>query len=207
MIKINLLRVEGPSAKKTAIAFPIAQKLTVVCSLILLAAVLVIGWRYWSLGKQSAQIDIEIQNAQNEAARLRSIIAQVQQFEQRSAQLQQRVSLIEQLRRDQTGPVHMLDQISRALPPLLWLTALKQGTNPDEVLIDGLCTTLTGLSDFVVNLEQSGYFRRSVEIVSSETQTQPNQREELIRFSIRAIFQRPAAVATSGPPQPGKPGA
>ena len=35
-------------------------------------------------------------------------------------------ALIEQLRKDQTGPVHMLDQISRALPPMLWLTEMKQ---------------------------------------------------------------------------------
>ena len=77
------------------------------------------------------------------------MIQQVQQFEQRKAQLQQRVVLIEQLRKGQTGPVHMLDQISRALPPMLWLTELKQ-TGGNDVVIDGRCTTLTGLSDFVV---------------------------------------------------------
>ncbi len=118
------------------------------------------------------------------------------------------MSLIEQLRRDQTGPVHMLDQISRALPPMLWLTDLKQGANPDEVLIEGRCTTLTGLSDFVANLEQSGYFRKSVEIVSSQSETpQPTQRGELIRFGIKAIFQRPgsAPVPPATPPV-GKPG-
>jgi Tfp pilus assembly protein PilN len=138
------------------------------------------------------------------------VIAQVQQFEQRSAQLQQRVSLIEQLRRDQTGPVHMLDQISQALPPMLWLTNLKQGANPDEVMIEGRCTTLTGLSDFVANLERSGYFRKSVEIVSSQSEAQaPTQRGELIRFSIKALFQRPQSSAP-GPPTPppvGKPNA
>jgi Tfp pilus assembly protein PilN len=62
----------------------------------------------------------------------------------------------------------MLDQISRALPPMLWLTELKQdGT---DVIIDGKCTTLTGLSEFVSNLEASGYFKRSVEIVSTTTE-------------------------------------
>ena len=146
--------------------------------------------------------------AQNEAARLRTIIAQVRQFEQRSAQLQQRVSLIEQLRRDQTGPVHMLDQISQALPPMLWLTTLKQGTNPDEVMIEGRSTTLTGLSDFVANLEQSGYFRKSVEIVSSQSEAQgPTQRGELIKFSIKGIFQRPksSVPGSPAPPPVGKP--
>ena len=62
----------------------------------------------------------------------------------------------------------MLDQISQALPPMLWLTELKQvGT---DVVIDGNCTTLTGLSDFVANLEASGYFKRSIEIVSTTTE-------------------------------------
>ena len=42
--------------------------------------------------------------------------SEVEQFEAQKQQLQQRVSLIEQLRKGQTGPVHMLDQISRALP-------------------------------------------------------------------------------------------
>ena len=208
MIKINLLRVERQVAKKP-IGVRFAQKLTVACSLILLGAAVFIGWRYWSLAAQSAQLDTDIVNAQNEAARLRTIIAQVQQFEQRSAQLQQRVSLIEQLRRDQTGPVHMLDQISRALPPMLWLTDLKQGTNADEVMIQGRCTTLTGLSDFVGNLEQSGYFRKSVEIVSSQTEAPgAAQRGELIRFSIKAIFQRPSGPAPGPPATPpaAKPG-
>jgi len=207
MIRINLLRTERQPAKK-AIGFHFTQTLTVACSLILLLAALFVGWRYWSLGTQSAQLDTDIVTAQTEAARLRTLIAQVQQFEQRSAQLQQRVSLIEQLRRDQTGPVHMLDQISRALPPLLWLTELKQGANPDEVLIEGQCTTLTGLSDFVSNLEQSGYFRKSVEIVSSQTESLATQRGDLIRFSIKALFQRPSGSAPAPPATPavGKPG-
>ena len=169
MIRINLLSVERARAKK-GLGFDLGQKLIVACSLILVAAAIFVGWRYWTLDKESKRLSAEIASAESEAARLKSIIAEVQQFEQRSAQLRQRVSLIEQLRRDQTGPVHMLDQISRALPTMLWLTGVRQGADSNEVLIDGRCTTLTGLSDFVVNLEQSGYFRRSVEIVNSQTE-------------------------------------
>jgi Tfp pilus assembly protein PilN len=88
--------------------------------------------------------------------------------------------------------VHMLDQVSRALPPMLWLTELKQNDKvPGEVTIDGRCTTLTGLSDFVTNLEATGYFKKSVEIVSTVAEPMPQANGELIRFSIRAVFQRP----------------
>jgi type IV pilus assembly protein PilN len=188
MIKINLLATGRPVAKKRPV-MELGQKMTVVCGLILAAAVLVIGWRYWSLSTQSSRLDADIANAQKESARLHSIILQVQQFEQRRAQLQQRVALIEQLRKDQTGPVHMLDQISRALPPMLWLTELKQTPNANEVLIEGKCLTLTGLSDFVANLETSGYFKKSVDIVSTQSEPMPVPPGELVKFQVRAQFQ------------------
>jgi len=203
MIKINLLTVERQRAKKK-LGFDPGQKLIAACSLLLVAAVLFIGWRYWSLDQESKRLDTEIANAVTETARLKAILAEVQQFEQRSAQLGQRVSLIEQLRRDQTGPVHLLDQISRALPPLLWLTDVKQGINPDEVMIEGRCLTLTGLSDFVGNLEQSGYFKRSIEIVNTQTEAlaAASGPGELVRFSIRAQFQQPSAAASVEQPAP-----
>jgi type IV pilus assembly protein PilN len=202
MIKINLLAVERKAAKKR-IGFQAGQKITVGCTLILVGAALFIGWRYMSLNSDSARLDEEIASAQQETARLSSIITQVQQFEQRKAQLQQRVALIEQLRRDQTGPVHMLDQISRALPPMLWLTNLKQGVSPAEVIIDGRSTTYTGLSDFVANLEGSGYFRRGIEIVNTQTETVTAASAELIRFSIKAQFQPPGGAASPAPGAPG----
>jgi type IV pilus assembly protein PilN len=205
MIKINLLAAERRAVKKK-LPFQAGQKLTVMCSLILVVAGLLIGWRYWDLGRESARIDQDISSAQNETARLHSIIQQVQQFEQRRAQLQQRVALIEELRKNQTGPVHMLDQISRALPSMLWLTNVKQAADPNEVVIDGRATSLTSLSDFVANLEASGYFKRSVEIVSTQTEPIAGPSGELIRFSVRAIFQVPGAKPPAGAPAPARKG-
>jgi type IV pilus assembly protein PilN len=198
MIRINLLAAERDRAKKKAVTLgTTGQKLAIGCSLILVLAALFIGWRYWTVTRDSAELDKEIAAAQQETTRLHSIIQQVQQFEQRKAQLQQRVVLIEQLRSGQTGPVHMLDQISRALPAMLWLTELRQDPKADnDVLIDGRSTTLTGLSDFVANLEASGYFKRSIEIVTTTTETTTSPPGELIRFQIKAQFQQP------GPPKP-----
>jgi len=206
MIRINLLAAERDKKKKpTAVLGTTGQKMTVGCSLILVLAVAFIGWRYWSVTRDSNQIDAEINAAQQETVRLHSVIQQVQQFEQRKAQLQQRVVLIEQLRKGQTGPVHMLDQISRALPQMLWLTELKQSATGSDVVIEGKCTTLTGLSEFVSNLEASGYFKRSIEIVDTRTETAGTPPAELIRFIIKATFQQPgdaaapaAAVKTGG---------
>ncbi len=194
MIRINLLAAERATKKKKAVGLQVGQKLTIGCSLILVVAGLFIGWRYLAVTRASAQLDAEIAAAQQETTRLHSIIQQVQQFEQRKAQLQQRVVLIEQLRKGQTGPVHLLDQISRALPPMLWLTELKQAGTGSDVVIDGKCTTLTGISDFVSNLEASGYFKRSVEIVSTTTEPLSPPAGGLIKFTLRAVFQTPSDV-------------
>jgi type IV pilus assembly protein PilN len=194
VIRINLLPRER-QVKKVAAPLAAGQKLTIACSLILVVAAAGIGWRYWMLRRESAQLDGAIAVAQAETTRLHSIIQQVQQFEQQRAQLQQRVALIEQLRRDQTGPVHMLDQIGRALPPMVWLTRLQQGADANDVTIEGRGTTLTSLSDFVVNLEGSGYFRRSIEIVNTQTTPLRDEAGEIIQFTIRARFDQPEPVA------------
>jgi type IV pilus assembly protein PilN len=195
MIRINLLGVERKAAgpKRAPVTFQAGRQLTVACSAILIAAALFVGWRYWTLQKESAQIDKEISDAQQETLRLHAIILQVQQFEQQRAQLQQRVVLIEQLRKSQSGPVHMLDQISRALPPMLWLTEVKQ--SDESVLIDGRCMAVTSLADFVTSLEMSGYFKKSIDIVSSQTEPMAAPPGELVRFTIKATFQQPAEKA------------
>jgi type IV pilus assembly protein PilN len=190
MIRINLLAAERERSKRRA-KLQAGQKLTLACSLILVATGLGIGWWYWSLGKQSVRLDEEIAAAKVETQRLRSVIQQVQQFDQRKAQLQQRVALIEQLRQGQTGPVHMLDQISRSLPDGLWLTELKQ--QGAELTIDGRCTTLTALSDLVGNLSASGYFKNGVEILDSVVEPATLPAGELIRFSVKAQFSMPGA--------------
>ena len=202
MIKVNLLAAERQPATiaRKKITFAVGQKLTVACSLILVLTAAGIGWRFWSLRQYSAQLDVDIAAAQTETTRLHSIIEQVQQFEGRRAQLQQRVGLIEQLRRDQTGPVHLLDQISRSLPDMLWLTDLRQSPDGKHVTIEGRSTTLTGLSDFVVNLEKSGYFRRSVEIVSTESQTTPTG--DIVTFTVRGVFQQPGDPAAADASRP-----
>ena len=199
MIRINLLAAERDRAKKKAVTLgTVGQKLTIGCSLILVLGGLAIGWRYWTVNHDSAELDKEIAAAQQETTRLHSVIEQVQQFEQRKAQLQQRVVLIEQLRKGQTGPVHMLDQISRALPPMLWLTELKQ--TGAEIVIEGKCTSPIGVSDFVANLEASGYFRRSIDIVSTSSETLPQPPGELIKFSIKAVFQQPGDAKAPAAP-------
>ena len=196
MIRINLLSGERKTAK-TKIAFQAGQKITAACTLILVGAGLFIGWRYWSLNRESARLDQEIASAQGETARLQSIISQVQEFEQRRAQLQERVALIAQLRSGQRIPVQLLDQVSRSLPDMLWLTSMEQET--EQVTIEGRTTTLIALSDFVGNLADAELLQRPIEIVNSQVEpaagTGAQATPELIQFTVRAQINMPPGAA------------
>jgi type IV pilus assembly protein PilN len=189
MIRINLLQGEREKPRAARTAIPAGQRLTLIGSLILLGMGLFIGWWYLSLQNQTTRLDEEIALAQGETTRLAGVLAEVRQFEARRAQLAERVALIEQLRNGQTEPVHLLDEISLSLPDLLWLTDLTQ--KDGDITIDGRAITLAALSDFVGNLERSAYFRRPVEIVNSQVESQAQG--DMVRFSIKARFAAPGS--------------
>lgn len=201
MIRINLLAAERRAAKAASTGFQTAQKLTVIGSLILVLAALGIGWRYWALGQMVTTADRQLSEARREEQRLAEILKEVAAFDARRAQLQQRATLIDELRRGQSAPVHIVDQVSRALPEMTWLTGLRQ--QGFEVTIDGRCLSLTSLSDFIGNLEASRYFKRPVEILSSEVVAGEDGGPDTIRFSIRGSFQM-AGIEQLAVPEPTK---
>ena len=198
MIRINLLSVERERTKKSrGVVIPAAQRATIGASLILLSTVLGVGWWFWSLRQTSQQLDEDIARAEVQTQQLRSVLSQVQKFEARKAQLQQRVSLIEQLRSGQGAPVHVLDEISKSLPDRLWLTDMTQ--TGSDFSISGMTTSMSGVSDFIANLEATRWFKRPVEILDSQVQADAKA-GDLVKFSIKAAFQDPAAPAAPAVP-------
>jgi type IV pilus assembly protein PilN len=192
MIRINLLAVERTKAKKAKFVISPALRVTIGASVILIATVLGIGWWFMSLRETSAQIDVDIADAEGETAKLRTVLAQVQKFEARKAQLTQRVTLIEQLRRGQSAPVHVLDEISKSLPERLWLNELKQ--TGQEFTISGFAASMPTVADFVASLESTQWFKRPVELLDSQEQNDAKA-GELVRFSLKALLNDPEAPA------------
>jgi type IV pilus assembly protein PilN len=198
MIRINLLSVDRERTKR-GVLIPAAHRVTIAASLIVIGTFLFIGWWFWSLHQASARVDDDLAKGEREMQQLRSVLAQVQKFESSKAQLQQRVTLIEQLRRGQSGPVHMIDEIGKALPERLWLTDLTQ--KGDDVVLAGMTTSFTGLSDFVANLETSAWFKKPIDIVDSQVTTDAKT-GDIFKFSVKAVFNNPEA-----PPPPPAPAA
>ena len=179
MIRINLLAVDRPPpGRRFRFDLRLGDSTTLLSGLILLVAVGLIGLQFFAVRAESRALDDELTAARQEYQRLQELSERVQQFQDRREQLQLRVVLIENLRRDQVGPVQMLDQVSQNLPDSLWLTELRQEGN--ALVILGRAMTLTALSDFVANLELSGYFIPPVDLIDSQLEDQAEG--QVVRF-------------------------
>lgn len=189
MIRINLLAVERGPVKRAAL-IPAAHRVTIAAGVVLLVTVLGIGGWFWSLRRTSQQVDEDITRAETEIVQMRSVLVQVQKFDAQRAQLQQRVTLIEQLRRGQTAPVHVIDEIAKALPERTWLVEMVQ--KGSDVTLAGMTTSNMGVSDFVANLEASGWFKKPVDIIGTQTDSDPKT-GDLVKFEIRGTVNNPEA--------------
>jgi type IV pilus assembly protein PilN len=196
MIRINLLGVERQKVRKAAPWLDANSRATISCVVVFgLTAAGIGGW-YWSLTREAARLQTEIGVAQAEVARLAVVLAEVRRAEERRAQLQQRVSIIEDLRRGQSVPVQMLDHVSRSIPDLLWLTSLEQ--KDQAVNLEGRTTTLISLADFVANLGTNRLVAKPIDIVNSQVEGATNaQGVELIKFSVKAPLAQADAPKTA----------
>lgn len=162
MIRINLLTEARAAAsrKKTGLV-PTGARLN---NLILLGGVAVgilyIGVMALILTSRSRRLDEDIAKAQVEVARLKSIIEEVKGYELKKASLEAKIQLINNLKTNQRGPVRLMDEISRALPDLVWLTELTVAGN--QVTLKGRTLSPNAVATYLENIKKSPFFAEPV---------------------------------------------
>lgn len=161
MIKINLLAEGKRQVTRKAKAPAVALQRGDVSQWILLGGLLVglllsAGiWYYYQ--RIITQKDSEIAIAQEEVRQLEAIIKEVEQYKIQKAALEHKIGVISQLKANQRGPVHIMDQISRALPELLWLD--KMGVQGPVVTLSGRAFNTNAIANFIENLDKVPEFQ------------------------------------------------
>lgn len=162
MIRINLIS-EGkkPSAARAAglRAFNINQGNVATWTVVAAFLVVALGYGiYWLvLNRHLAGQREEIAELQETVAELEAIIAEVERFERQKAELQHKIDVITNLRNNQRGPVHIMDQVSRSLPDFLWLDRMDM--NASTVTLAGKAFTTSSVANFVENLDLVNEFQ------------------------------------------------
>lgn len=162
MIRINLLtEARGAAARKKSPFLPSGGRLN---NLILIGGVVVgilyIGIMALILTSRSKNLDEEIARAQEEVARLKSIIDEVKGYEDKKASLEAKIQLINNLKTNQKGPVRLMDEISKALPDLVWLSELT--VSGDQVSLKGRTLSPNAVATYLENLKKSPFFAEPV---------------------------------------------
>ncbi|HUK13563.1 MAG TPA: PilN domain-containing protein [Thermoanaerobaculaceae bacterium] len=169
MIKINLL-VEARAekvARAPLISLGAANLNNYILIGLIVVGLAVVGVRYWKLSSALNAVKADIATNQREYERLKPIIAEVENFKRRNAELKHKIDVIEQLKQNQNGPVRIMDEISKALPDLLWLTNMTLSGN--VVTLQGQALNENAVANFISNLSGSPFFAEpSLRIMSQD---------------------------------------
>src|SRR5688572_28563715 len=83
---------------------------------------LVLAGGYWLLKKRElSSKERQVAVRREETQKLEAIIKEVEDFQKRKESLEKRIALINNLKKNQKGPVRVMDRISQDLPDLVWL--------------------------------------------------------------------------------------
>jgi type IV pilus assembly protein PilN len=161
MIKINLL--SSQKAKKTRKKIEIQSQL-ILASVALSVVILICGYVWILLNEKVDHIQTEQAKLKTELVVLKAKVKEVENYERDKKVVEEKIKVIEQLRKKQSVPVLLLDEVSKSLPERVWLMSLtEQGGMVD---LDGKATTNSEIVDFINNLKKSSLFK-DVQILES----------------------------------------
>jgi type IV pilus assembly protein PilN len=151
-------------------------------------AAIVVQWL--SMTRQLGQLDEEINQLTAEKNRLAPIILEVQKYQAKLAELEEKEKLIERLKSEREGPVRILDALSSELPDFVWLTKLTQAG--PQVTIDGMAASYVSIADYIRKLEDNEWFQ-NVELIDAKVDQREEQ--EFTQFQLRTQIISPNAPA------------
>jgi len=158
MIRINLLAERKQKKQKKAEIPVTGEQKTGMAFLTLLAittgtAILVMALVVFFLKMKVADLKSEYGANQGKIVEFKKKIDEVNKFEALNKAIQQKSSLIENLKKNQSVPVRLLDDISNLLPDGIWLSAVAY--NNPQVTIEGIGFTNMDVVAFVDNLKKA----------------------------------------------------
>ncbi len=164
MIKINLLSEGRPKVTRPragpALGSLMSEPANLWLIIVLVLGLLIIAGRYFLLQSESSSKAAEITEVQKEVDELMPIIREVDQFEIRKAELEHKIEVINTLKGNQRGPVEIMDQISRALPEMLWLSRMTAKGN--SITLNGQAFNTNAVANLLDNLDQVEEFAEPV---------------------------------------------
>lgn len=187
MIRINLLphREEKRKARRTQF-YALGGMVSVLGGLIVFLGFTVIGGYISAQQEKNAFLKTEI-------AALEKQIAQIKTLQDQIDLLLKRKRVIEDLQRDRSEPVNLLNDMVRQMPEGVYLKTMKQ--NGTKIDLTGLAQSNARVSTLMRNLSASPFFENPI---LGQTQAATVGGRRLNDFSMSVSVKRPKAEDDKG---------
>lgn len=160
MIRINLLgERKKPLVSLKAPSGPTKSSfLILMLVLVFVAAAAYLYQRYAMLNRELTTVTGQVNDAKAQKEKKQKLLKEIEGFEKRKKILEARIAVIDELKKNQLGPIQWLNALSSAVDQsqTVWLVSVGQAE--DHMTVDGLSTSLTGLANFVGTLKRSSAF-------------------------------------------------
>lgn len=150
MIRINLLPVRDLQKKEKI------RDQIVVAALALGVVLLACGGLYAAAMMKIGSEKSDIKVIQTELDSLKVKLGKVAEFKKFQKELQDKLEVLKKLKEDKSGPARMLDELSKAMPEKVWLTAFNE--NDGSIHIEGVSLNEQDVASFLQRMEASPLF-------------------------------------------------
>jgi type IV pilus assembly protein PilN len=140
---------------------------------------------YWAkLYREQVRLTEEIETATAEMDRLKPITTQAAKVKDQLADLKKRVATIEDLTKNQSRPIRVLNAFVTMVPNDLWITRMEEKSN--MLKVSGTAFSSAAVSDLMANLRASGKFK-DVDIVVSRQDL--GKAPRVVTFEVTCRFE------------------
>ena len=176
MIRINLLPVRELKAEVAR-----RQELTIGVMCFVLTGIVMGAFHIIQSSRLSSNVD-ELAGLQNEIKALNGQAKGVTDLRKSIGVLKEKLKVIDVLGKKKTGPARVMESLSTAMPPRLWITEFKESGG--SLSISGMAVDNQTIAGFLKALSSSPYFQ-NVEL-GETTQVEKNKEPTLKKFVLRS---------------------
>lgn len=167
MIKINLLPIRAAKKKETAV-----QQIVIFCiGIVLVFSILMT--LYFIKRLQIADTKNDISTANATISQLKSRIGKLEELKILKGQVKKKLDVLNQLRKNKTGPAQRLATLSSSAPDQLWLTSYSESGS--DTKISGVAFNEELIASFMRALEGSQDYTKVELVVSEQMESQGNK--------------------------------
>ena len=180
MIKINLL----PTKRKPPRKVTEFQRHLIIAVVVMGGVFTAMAFYYLSLNAKIASLEKERAAAMAEVARQENMLREVKNVEDERKKVTDKIGIIEQLKKNQQGPVRLLDEISRAIPATVDITSMTETSG--SVNLNGEAFSNEDVVKFVDNLKASAFF---TDVYLTETSQKAKEGYEIYDYKLQFRYK------------------